>query len=145
MIKLEDLYSSRFVIRCGVKQDGILSPFLFNFFINDMIEQCVKKKIGARFENLNVSIIVYCDDILLISPIMRHMQKLIEICSDYGKDWAIKFNAEKSSFICFGPQIYSDVSFSMNGEKLQCVETLKILGIQFNRKLDMNADAIERF
>ena len=33
----------------------------------------------------------------------------------------------------------------MDGEKLQCVETLKYLGIQFNRKLDMNADAIERF
>ena len=54
------------------------------------------------------------------------MQKLIEICSDYGKDWAIKFNAEKSSFISFGPQIYNDVSLSMNGEKQQCVETLNI-------------------
>ncbi|CAF1079208.1 unnamed protein product, partial [Brachionus calyciflorus] len=50
----------------GVKQGGILSAYLFNFFINDLIEECLGQKIGARIGDTNVSIIGYCDDILLI-------------------------------------------------------------------------------
>ena len=144
MIKLNGVYSRRFVIRCGVKQGGILSPYLFNFFINDLIEQCVMKNVGAKFDGLNVSIIVYCDDILLISPIKRHLQMLVDICGDFGRKWAIKFNPEKSSVISFGPQS-QNVKFYLNNVELKNTESLKYLGIQFNRRMDMNDLAVERF
>ena len=125
MIKLNGIISNRFYINCGVKQGGILSPFLFNFFINDLIEECVNKNIGARFEELNLSIIVYCDDILLISPIEKHLQMLLDICGAYGTNWGIKFNPNKSSFISFGRQIYNDTKFFINKEELKSTDCLK--------------------
>ena len=144
-IKLNGAYSSRFVIKCGVKQGGILSPFLFNFFIDDLIEQCVQKNIGARFGDLNLCIIVYADDILLISSVETHMQILINTCSDYGRDWALKFNPGKSSFISFGRKMYTDTKFTLNNEDLPYTENLKYLGIVFNSRLDFNSFAIEKF
>ena len=49
---------------------------MFNIFINDLIEECLEKNIGAQYMNLNISIIVYADDILLISPVDKHLGKL---------------------------------------------------------------------
>jgi hypothetical protein len=145
MIKLNGVLSNRFNINCGVKQGGILSPYLFNFFINDLIEECVNRNIGAKFEHLNLSIIVYADDILLLSPIEKHLQMLINICGEYGLKWGIKFNSEKSFFITFGNSIYNDTKFILNNNELKSTDCLKYLGITFNRKLDMNDFAIEKF
>jgi hypothetical protein len=70
---------SEFQINCGVKQGGILSPFLFNLYINDLIEQCIEANIGAIFKNLNIPIIVYADDIILLSSVDSHLQRLLNI------------------------------------------------------------------
>ncbi len=51
----------------GVKQGGVLSGSLFNFFINDLIELCCNANIGASFMDLIVCILVFCDDICLLS------------------------------------------------------------------------------
>ena len=37
MIKLNENIPNRLNINCGLKQGGILSPFLLNFFFNDLI------------------------------------------------------------------------------------------------------------
>ena len=57
-----------------MKQGGILSPYLFNFFVDDLIklnDQCNK---GAKIGRLYLSIVAYCDDFILLSPVFSHMQ-----------------------------------------------------------------------
>jgi hypothetical protein len=59
--------SELFKLWRGVKQGGVLSGSLFNFFINDLIELCCNANIGASFMDLIVCILVFCDDICLLS------------------------------------------------------------------------------
>jgi hypothetical protein len=80
-----------FQITCGVKQGGILSPYLFNLFINGILTECLEKNIGAIFKNINVSIVAYADDIILISQADKHLQILLDNCSSYSTRWKIKF------------------------------------------------------
>ena len=58
----EGFLSDLFIISFGVKQGGILSPPLFHTHIDDLIFECTNANIGAVFNKINVSIIVYADD-----------------------------------------------------------------------------------
>ena len=74
-----------FPITCGDKQGGILSPYLFNAFIHDLIDTCIKSNF-VKPNKINISIIIYADGILLLSPHDEHLQKLLNICTDYSND-----------------------------------------------------------
>ncbi|RNA13669.1 hypothetical protein BpHYR1_016289 [Brachionus plicatilis] len=46
--------SDLFTINCGVKQAGVISPCLFNVFIDELILECLSKNIGAQFNNWKI-------------------------------------------------------------------------------------------
>ena len=64
------------LLTVGIKQGGILSHSLFENKIDDLIYACVNEDLGARINNINVSIIVYVDDIILLSPVYSHLKKV---------------------------------------------------------------------
>jgi len=51
---------------------------------------------------LFVGCAVYADDIALLSALCYGLQRLINICDQYGKQWDILFNHTKSQLITFG-------------------------------------------
>ena len=69
----------------------------YNKLITDLMSKCINQKMGALLHNINTCIIVYADDILLISPNDYQLQKLLDICGTYGEMWRIKFNLLKSN------------------------------------------------
>jgi hypothetical protein len=131
MVRLNNIKSDLFQTTGGVKQGGILSPYLFNFFINELIEDCLKSNIGCRLGGINVSIVAYCDDIILISPLKRHLQKLLDICYDYSVEWLMKFNPEKSVVMSMdlAGAFKGELVFNLGSVKLKQVENLIYLGL----------------
>ena len=103
--------SELFDISIGVKQGGILSPALFHMYIDDLIFEITNKNLGAQINQTNVSIIVYADDIILLSSVDAHLQKMLDICGTYSNLWRIKFNAAKSSLMEFGTQFFNNSHF----------------------------------
>ena len=71
-------------------------------FINGLIENCLSLDIGAKIKGKNVSIVGYCDDILLLSPNDIQMNRLLEECSKYAREWKLEFNPSKSNYTSFG-------------------------------------------
>ena len=95
----DGLLSDLFPISFGVKQGGILSPSLFHAYIDELIYECTNKNIGGVFNKINVSIIVYADDIIiLLASVDSHLQKLLNICHNYSKTWRLKFNKGRQRF-----------------------------------------------
>ena len=129
---------SEFPINCGVKQGGILSPYLFNIFLNDLLEQCTEAQVGAIFNEINFSIIVYADDIILISQHDQYLQILLNICSEYSEDWLIKFKSNKSHIISFGKPFLRPQKFSLNQKELYYVDKTEFLGIEIPNDLNFN-------
>ena len=141
----DNLYSSCFDINVGLKQGGVLSPSLFHVYIDDLIFDCTNANIGALFENYNVSIIVYADDILLLSSCDSQLQKLLYICERYSELWRIKFNAAKSCIVEFGPQVFKNSNHFIKKNRIPIVDKFTYLGVVIDKNLDFNTNSISKF
>jgi hypothetical protein len=144
-IKINNIFSKLFRLMRGVKQGGVLSGALFNFFINDLIEECYQSGVGAVFIDIIVAILVFCDDICLLSPNENEMQILLNICSEYSRKWALEFNITKCKFMVFGSSKFNNTKFFLNGLPLKFSNNVKYLGIEFNRYLNFSNFFIDRF
>jgi hypothetical protein len=140
-----NLFSKSFPIKCGVKQGGILSPYLFNFFMHDLIVECLSLNIGANIYGVNISTFLYADDVSILGKELHEIQQLLNICENYGSDWGINFSGSKSKFIVFGTQRLNDSILILKNLKLELAETIKFLGIFFNYKLDFSKFILEKF
>ena len=66
-----------FVLKTGVRQGGVLSPFLFSVFIDDLDKLVNKDNIGCRIGASCTAIFLYADDIILLAPSVQALQLLI--------------------------------------------------------------------
>jgi hypothetical protein len=103
-----------FQVISGVKQGGILSPFLFNLNMNDLIEECIKLNIGAQIGGINTCFISYCDDFNILSPTQKHGQLILDVCSEFSRKWKLKFNPIKSNVLTFGNPVLKNTKFFIN-------------------------------
>jgi Reverse transcriptase (RNA-dependent DNA polymerase) len=122
--------SSFLPVRSGVRQGGILSPSLFNVYVNDIVVTLRKLDAGCHIRNTFVGCIMYADDILLLSASVIELQSMLDVCGDVGNNLGIMFNASKSMCMCIGrykPSIIA--TMLINGSELQWVDQIKYLGI----------------
>jgi hypothetical protein len=81
--------------------------------------------------DLNVCIVVYCDDIILLSPTIAHMNRLLSICDNYSKKWRMSFNPKKSSM--FNVNVERSKFYINNGE-LMNVDQFIYLGLSIGHQ-----------
>ena len=79
MVKINNQMSDEFILKEGVKQGGILSPYLFNYFMNKLLVESDNLNLGASIGNFNISLISYCDDLIILSPIVKHVDKILNL------------------------------------------------------------------
>ena len=127
IVSVDGVRSSAFITSEGVKQGGILSPFLFNFFMDSLIHECKELGIGALLGKSNVSILAYCDDLALISPSAGHMRRLLECCDRFAKNWKFEFNPIKSVSFCSSTK--NSEQFSIGSNVIPSVKEFEYLGL----------------
>ena len=130
-----DLEREVIKITRGVKQGGVLSPQLFNFFINDLLCQIQTLGYGCKISEVRIPIMGYCDDTTLLATVLQHLSKLIEFCEQFSKKWLLKYNFKKSFIVNGGEEIYKDedINIFMGGVRLPVVGACKYLGININK------------
>jgi len=92
----------RFDVKCGVRQGSVLSPYLFSIYVDDLINELRHSGHGINVGMVFMGCILYADDIVLLSGSCYGPQKMVDICSNYGHRFDIKFNPLKSQTTVFG-------------------------------------------
>jgi hypothetical protein len=134
-VKWNTIHSDMFKLNCGVRQGGVLSPYLFSVYVDDIIETVAMKSIGCVFRSVVVSIILYADDILLLAPSIDSLQKLVSICEHELDALDLAINVKKSVCTRIGPRCNvpcCDIT-TIGGTSLQWVDTVRYLGVYIIR------------
>ena len=108
-VKWGNATSTTFTVTNGVKQGGILSPLIFNIYINNLSLTLSKTNIGCRLGGRLISHIVYADDLCILSMSPCGIQTLLNICDKYGSDHDIIHDSKKSLTMLLKPKKLKDL------------------------------------
>ena len=144
-LKINNKFSKKFKLKKGVKQGGVISGALFNFFINDLIEECCNSGLGAKYVEIILCILGFCDDICLLSESASDLRLLLKVCEIFANKWAIEFNIDKCKFIIFGSNKYKDSIFYLNKKQITFTDNFNYLGIEFSYNLNMSDYFLNKF
>jgi Reverse transcriptase (RNA-dependent DNA polymerase) len=131
-IRFGSSVTSFFSLECGVRQGGVLSPHLFNIYIDDVIKTVSHSKFCCNIRFSCVSIFMYADDLIIMSPSVTLLQKLFTLVENELMSIEMYINPAKSSCIRFGPR-YDAICEELethDGSKIPWVTTCKYLGIE---------------
>ena len=125
-IRWGNTVSSSFHITNGVKQRGIISPVLFNAYMDDLSISLNNSGIGSHIGEKTINHLCYAFwwYICLITPSSSAMQQLLNICHTYSTEHSLLYNGNKSLSMCFKP---STIKFNGFGSFLLAWKFLLLL------------------
>ena len=96
--------TSSFRVLKGVKQGGILSPMLFNIYMNELSVKLNQSGIGGDIGGHLISQLCYAYALCLISLSSTGMQSLLALCSTSAIEHLLIYNGSKLYYLCFKPK-----------------------------------------
>ena len=122
-----------FTVDNGIKQGGIISPILFNMYMDDLSITLNNSGIGGYLGDAFLNHLCYADDIhvCLISLSSSGMKQLLNICQNYATNHQLLYNGAKSFSLCLKNNDIKikQSSFYLAHLRIPIVENCKYLGI----------------
>ena len=130
-----------FSLDAGLRQGCILSPILFAVFIDGLARAVKAAGTKQTLADLNVNILLFADDLVLIGHNRQDLQKLLDLVFGYSQKWRFQFNTAKSKVVVFrrGSKLAKNDVFFMGLDELDIVDSIKYLGVDFQSNLSWNS------
>ena len=125
------MISESFRVSNGVRQGSILSPYLFNIYMDDLSKVLNTCKDGCLAGSQRVNHLIYADDLVLLSPSSKGLSELLQWCQCYGIQADIKYNCKKSVVMICNPtkdKPGHEPNFVLNDDVLPVKSKVKYLG-----------------
>ena len=122
----------------GVRQGGILSPFLFNFYINSIIDNISSLQVGCRLGLARINIILYADDVVLLTNSLEDSNLIYKKFKCLVEKIKLKINETKSKCLVFRKN--KNVSNELHCNLLDTVDEYVYLGHCLKYNLDDSND-----
>ena len=133
--------SSSFTVSNGVRQGGVLSPLLFNYYMDGLSVALNNLPIGCCCNNIIINHLMYADDVVIFAPSRKGLQKLLDVCDRFGQINDIVYNPSKSKFMLFGSHRFnSNNDLVLGGTNIECVDSYKYLGHVIGQELGDELD-----
>ena len=132
-VKCKGVLTEPISIKQGVHQESVLSPLLFNIFINDIGDNLLLDGAPILHES-RISHLLYADDLVLFSTSENELQNNIDRVNTFCKNWGLAININKSKIMVFSKSggVEKDAfRFNLSGEEIEYVKQYKYLGVNF--------------
>ena len=128
-IKWDGHLGDWFAISAGVRQGGVLSPDFYSIYVDKLINILKSSGIGCYIREVFAAAILYADDMAIIAPSVKGLQRLLDICSSYCNEWDICLNAKKTKNMCFGKKRDFNFHLKLDGASVEWATEWKYLGV----------------
>ena len=128
-VRWDGFLGTWFSVTAGVRQGGILSPSLYNIYVDDLVALLKASGVGCHISNIFAAALLYADDICILAPSLKGLQKLLDICSDFCVKWDICLNSKKTKNMYFGQTCSLDYKIMLNGNPIDWINEWKYLGV----------------
>ena len=135
--------SNVFNVTNGVRQGGILSPKLFNIYIDGLSNILNNSLIGGSLGGKRINHMLYADDLCIVSLSSAGLQKLLSTCDEYCASHSITFNVKKSVcmfFKCTVNKHCDNSTVFLSGNQINFVQEVKYLGVLLNPSMKTSID-----
>ena len=138
VVKWGSAMSKSFGTSNGTRQGSVLSPYLFNVYIDELSDRLKSTGIGCYMNNVYFNHLFYADDSVLIAPSPRALQLLIDTCCQFSLDFHLKYNLKKTKYVYVTSLLRKDLvcpPFFFNGYQINSVFNQPYLGYYINSEM----------
>ncbi len=79
-----------------MRQGDVASPMMFRVYMDELIRELKSCGIGCHIGHKYYSSLGYADDLKLFCPSIKSLQKIMNICAQFGKRFDVQYNAKKT-------------------------------------------------
>lgn len=132
-----NINSSMLPVTCGVPQGSILGPLLFILYVNDLCKVTIRSH-PILFAD-DTSLLFIDNDIL---DLYLHLNTELDRVYSWLKSNKLSLNIKKTKYMLFRsphkpiPTYHKTLDLSLEGHKIELVNTYKFLGIWFDEHLN---------
>ena len=135
--------SKGFNVTNGVRQGGVLSPKLFNVYIDGLSNILNNCTTGGFLGGKRINHMLYADDLCIVSLSSAGLQNLLSICDKYCASHSITFNVKKSVCMFFKSSVNKHCDYAnvyLSGNHIDFVQEVKYLGVLLNSSMKTSID-----
>jgi hypothetical protein len=131
-VKVNDVVSSSFETKVGVKQGDTLSPLLFNIFINGIVQKVKEDGDGGGLGGLRVPVLLFADDMVLIADGEVELERMVRKVKEYCEEWRLEVNVNKTKVMVVSKDGMKEAKVRYSDNELECVNEYVYLGTLFS-------------
>ena len=126
-IKWNNVFSTCFSITNGVRQSGILSPYLFNIYMDLLSVKLNQLDIGCCIGDKCLNNLMFADDICCFAPSFKRLQRLVDTCFEFAAKHNIVFNCRNTKAMYFSCKFFktTDHNLTVNEQHVEFVNSIK--------------------
>lgn len=141
-VRCPDNLTEYFDCPAGVRQGCVLSPTLFSFLINELALEIAERGthgIQLSPDFVQLLIILFADDVALMSYSIIGLQNQINILKDFADAFSMEVNMVKTKIVVFrkGGFLSAREKWKYGNETIEVVNSYKYLGLHFTTKLSL--------
>jgi hypothetical protein len=126
-----------FSIKKGVRQGCILSPMLFNLYVEKAFAEAVAdSNKGIKVNGIFVNNIRYADDTAIVADNIEDLQCLLNDLTLASEARGLKINIKKTKSMIISRNDYPNAKIYVSGEEIEQVRQFKYLGCLLNEGWD---------
>ena len=101
-VRLEGGNTDWFDVDVGVRQGCVISPMLFDVFVDQLAREVRALKLGVAAADGRLSLLLYADDIVLMADSQKDLQRMLGAVQAFFRRWRLQVNMSKPKVMAFG-------------------------------------------